>query len=848
MLAGRGRECEVVYGLVDGARSRHSAGLVICGEAGVGKSALLDDAVRYAHDLRVVRVLGVESEMELPFAALHQLCGQLLDRLQQVPAPQRDALATAFGLRAGPPPDRFLVGLAVLSLLSEVATERPLFCVLDDAQWLDHASSQTLAFVARRLLAESILMIFATRNPSTELRGLPQLQVGGLGEVDARQLLHTAAPWPVDERVLDRIVTETRGNPLALLELPRGLSPVELAGGFVRPDALPLSGLIEESFRRQIDKLSDEARLLLVVAAADPVGDPALVWRAARELGLGSQAADDAATAGLIEFGTQVVFRHPLVRSAVYRAATNSDRQRAHATLAEVTDPKIDPDRRAWHRAQATAGADEDVAIELEQSAGRAQRRGGLAAAAAFLERTVTLTIDPAHRARRAVTAAEANLLAGAPTVALRLLVAAETGPLDELDRARVDLLRAEIAYAQNRGSDAPQSLLLAAARLAPLDPVLARQTYLDALWAVHFAGRLAQGTNLAEVGRAALTAPAPVRAKASDLLLEGLATSAVEGYAAGVPALQQAVSAFRRPDISAEEEIRWLWHAGVAAMDLWDDESFALLAARHIELGQQTGALSVLPIAFSAGILAHTFAGRLQAADQLIEELRTVTVAMGSELPPYGPLVVAAWRGREPDASKLIEGALRDVAARGEGAGVAVAHYASAVLHNGLGRYREALVAAAASDQPEVESFTVTNLVLGELIEAAVRSGSAQQATNAMARLSEMTMASGTDWALGLRARSQALLLSGAAAEDHYREALDRFGRTRIRVQLARAHLLYGQWLRREKRRVDAREQLRTAHQLLSTMGVEGFAEIARRELLVTGETARKRTVDTLQ
>jgi AAA ATPase domain len=542
-LLGRRSECEALDALLEGVRDGRGAVLVVRGDAGMGKTALLDYAAESASDLRVVRALGVESEMELPFAAMHQLCGPMLDRLERLPSPQRDALGTAFGLQAGPPPDRFLVGLAVLSLWSEIAEKGPLVCVVDDAQWLDQASAQALAFAARRLLAEPVLVVFAAREPSIEFRGLPQLVVEGLRDADARELLDSVIRWPLDERVRDRIVAETRGNPLALLELPRGLSPAELAGGFGLPDVPPLSARLQESFLRRVQSLPEETRLLLLVAAAEPVGDPALVWRAATRLGLSIEAGGHAGAAGLLEIGGRVVFRHPLVRSAVYRAASVGHRQKVHAALAEVTDPEVDPDRRAWHRAQATSGPDEDVAAELERSAGRAQARGGLAAAAAFLERAVGLTLDPARRAQRALAAAQSKHLAGAPDAALGLLAAAGAGPLDDLERARLDVLRAQIAYSQHRGSDAPPLLLRAARRLESLDVAFARETYLDALWAARFAGRLAPGSGVLEVAPAALAAPAPLRPPhAPDLLLDGLATQFTKGYAAGVPMLQQAV------------------------------------------------------------------------------------------------------------------------------------------------------------------------------------------------------------------------------------------------------------------------------------------------------------------
>ena len=508
MLRGRDSECEVLTRLLEGARGGRGAALVVQGEAGVGKTALLDYAVESASDLRVVRAVGVESEMELAFAALHQLCGPMLDRLGRLPGPQRAALGTAFGLESGPAPDLFFVGLAVLSLLSEAAGERPLVCVVDDAQWLDRVSAQALGFAARRLLAESVLVVFAAREPGADLRGLPELVVEGLQDPDARELLDSVVRWPLDERVAERIVAETRGNPLALLELPRGLSPAELDGGFGLPDVLPLPGRIEQSFLRRVESLPEQSRLLLVVAAAEPLGDPALVWRAAGKLGILAQAVAPAAAAGLVEIGTRVRFRHPLVRSAAYRSASLEERRAVHRALAEATDPQIDPDRRAWHRAQATPGPDEDVAAELERSAGRAQARGGLAAAAAFLERSANLTADPTRRAERTLAAAQFNVQAGAFDAALGLLVAAECGTLDEFGYARVDLLRGRVASASSAGSEAPAQLLKAARRLEPLDITLARETYLDAWGAALFAGRLASAGNLLEVSRAARDVP----------------------------------------------------------------------------------------------------------------------------------------------------------------------------------------------------------------------------------------------------------------------------------------------------------------------------------------------------
>jgi DNA-binding CsgD family transcriptional regulator len=836
---------------VENVRGGQSRVLVLRGEAGVGKTALLDYLQGRASGCRIARAAGVESEMELPFAGLHQLCAPMLHRLGRLPGPQGDALGAAFGLREGDPPDRFLVGLAVLSLLSDVAEEYPLVCVVDDAQWLDRASAQALAFVTRRLVAESVGVIFAVRESGNErdLAGLPELLVHGLADRDARALLASVITGPLDERVRDRIVAETRGNPLALLELPRGLTPAELAGGFGLPDAPALSGRIEESFQRRLTPLPSATRLLLLVAAAEPVGDPVPVWRAAEQLGVGVEAAAPAAAAGLVEFGGRVRFRHPLVRSAVYRSAPAETRHRVHRALAEATDPDVDPDRRAWHRAHATAALDEDVAAELERSAGRAQARGGLAAAAAFLQRAAELTPEPARRARRTLAAAQSKHQAGAPDTALDLLAMAQAGPLDELQRARAELLRAQVTFAVNRGRDAPPLLLAAAKRLEQLDATLARETYLDAFSAALFAGRLARGGGVREVAEAVLAADWGDSSRRSplacDLLLDGLAVLTTQGYGAAATTLKRALRAFRNEPMSEEDTLRWLWLACRIARALGDDASWDELTDRQVQLARKAGALSLLPIALIERFGVQLFVGDLDAAASLVAEAEAVVEATGSQLAPQGAIALAAWRGREAEASALIQASRQEVERRGEGLWLIATEWASAVLFNGLGRYEDALSAAeqAAEDPHELGLST---WVPTEIIEAAVRSGDRQRAAGPLRRLQEISRASGTDWALGVEARSRALLSEGEAAERLYLEAIERLGRTRIRVALARAHLLYGEWLRRQHQRVDAREQLRIAHQLYSSMGMEGFAERARRELLATGETVRKRSVKT--
>ena len=846
-LRGRRGECEALDLLVAGVRAGQSRVLVLRGEAGAGKTALLEYLLERASGCCTARTAGVESEMELTFAGLHQLCAPFLDRIERLPGPQREALSTAFNLREGATPDRFAVGLAVLSLLSEVAGERPLVCVVDDAHWLDQASVQALAFVARHLGAKPAAVVFAAREPGDEqaLIGLTELAVRGLAEDDARALLASAVAGPLDERVRDRIVAETRGNPLALLEVTRRLAPEELAGGFSSPGAAARPSRIEESFRRRLLPLPPATRMLLLVAAAEPLWDAVLVWRVAGQLGVEVEAAAAAATAGLIESGGQVRFRHPLARSAVYRAASPEERQRAHRALAEAIDPDADPDRRAWHLACATHGLDEAVAAELDRSVGRARVRGGLAAAAAFGERAAELTPEPDGRARRALAAAQAKYQAGAPDAALRLLAMAQAGPLDELGRARAELLRAQLTAGSGHGRGASALLLEAAKRLEPLHLGLARDAYRDAFGAALTDGRMASRGELGEAAAAARALPPVPQPHAPDLLLDGLARLAADGPAAGVPVLLRALTAFREEELRTEEGLRWLPLACQVAHDVWDDESCYLLSAQLTELAREAGALAVLPVALRLGAGIKLLAGEPAAAASCAAEAEAVTRATGHPIEPYGRLMLTAWRGHDDETRQLLAAAARQLTTRGEGHGRTVAGWAMAVLSNGRCRYDEALAAAEqVSEYPDEPGLAAWSAV--ELIEAAVRAGQPERGIAALPRLSEATSAAGTDWALGIEARSRALLSDGEFAERLYVEAIERLGRTRVRVELARAHLLYGEWLRRESRRVDAREHLRCAHEMLTAMGVDGFAERARRELLATGETVRKHTAET--
>jgi DNA-binding CsgD family transcriptional regulator len=650
----------------------------------------------------------------------------------------------------------------------------------------------------------------------------------------------------LDEAVLEQIVAEARGNPLALLELPRGLRRGQLAGGFGLAGGLRLQGQIEESFLRRFEALPDDERRLLLVAAADPTGDPALLSRAAGELGIAGPLSAPAESAGLLEIGARVRFRHPLVRSAVYRTASPQERSAAHLALADATDAQADPDRRAWHLAEATVGASDEVAAELDRAADRAQARGGLAAAAAFLQRAADLTTDPSRRAERALAAGQMKYEAGLLDEALALVAIAEADVVDDAQLTKVDLLRAGIAFAAGRGSDAPPLLLSAARRFETVDVKLARATYLEALSAAMFTGRMARGADVVEVSEAALagvSAPDPPRP--ADLLLRGLAVRFTAGYGAGAPILKEALSAFMSDPTLPPQDMRWLWLACWVAADLWEDETWAVLSRRQLELVRAAGALTAITLALSARINFLQASGQLAAAASMVGEARLVTEATGIATPPYAALWDAAVRGREAEASELVNTIVKEAAARGEGFALSTTELVSGIMFNGLGRYGEAVAAVrqALELPPEMGALT---WALVELIEAAIRCRQFELAQHALERLAEMTQASGTEWALGIEARSRALLSEGSAAETLYRAAIARLASTRARPDLARAHLVYGEWLRRERRRLDARAQLRTAREMFTTMGLEAFAGRAERELLATGERVRKRIVET--
>jgi DNA-binding CsgD family transcriptional regulator len=843
-LLGRQTERQTLDRLLAGAREERGAVLVLHGEAGVGKTRLLESAPQGAEDFRTVYISGVEGEMELPFAAVQQLVSPFAELTEHLPDPQRGALDVAFGLSGGPAPDRFLVGLATLGVLSEAAEEQPLLALVDDAQWLDDSSAHALAFVARRLAAERIVLLFATRRPGDLFDGLPQLEVGPLGRVDSRALLESALPTRLDEHVLDRIVLETRGNPLALLELPRGLTPVQLAGGFGLPATKTMPANIEESFTRRLAGLPYDARRLLLLASADSVGDPALLWRAAQELGIAESAVDTLEAEGLLEVGRRIVFRHPLVRSAVYGGAGVKERSAIHRALARATDPQIDPDRRAWHLGQATSMPDEDVAAELEDSAARAQARGGLAAGAAFLARAADLTPEARRRSQRLLAAAVAKRDAGDLDGALGLVAGVDLGALDELGVGRVRFLEAQIALEQRRGGDAGRLFLGAATRLQEVDPLLARDAFLEALGGVLTNDVVVDGGALVVAAAARAAPPPPGEPGCVEILLHAYANRLIDGYSSAAPlyatALGLVLAADPPGDVGPWLSLSSARDRNVLALELWDEEALHALAARQVQLARDAGALGHLEFALSFLARSHIVAGELATAATVLEEAGLIAEATGNPKLVNAPLVLAAWRGEEPEAAGLIDANSEEAIRRRWTSN----DYARAVLFNGLGRYEEARDAAWKAMKPDPIGYGT--FLIPELAEAASRTGDRELLDYAVGWLGERTDVIESAWAEGVAARVRALASEGDEAEELYRRSIERLSGTRLRLELARSRLLYGEWLRRSRRRVDAREQLRAAFEAFEGMGAGAFANRAERELAATGEHARRRTVET--
>lgn len=840
VLLGRGREQQLLSGLVGGAREAHSGVLVVLGDAGIGKTALIEAMVTQATGFRVIRANGAQFELELPYAGLQQICAPLNDLMVRLPGPQSGALRVALGIEAGDgAPDQLLIGLALLTLLAEAGAQQPTVCVVDDAHWLDRTSLCALVFAARRLHADRVVVVLASREPVDILAGLPELVLSGLADADARILLAGLVPGRLSGRARDSIIAESAGNPLAILELHGALDPVQLAGGYGLAHAKSLSSRLEQTFLSEFRALPPQTCTLLLLAAAEPTGDATWLWAAAHQLGIGVDAAVPAEAAGLVKFSGRVLFRHPLVRSAIYGNSPLEERRRVHDALAHVMASPAFADHRAWHRANAAAAPDEMLAAELELAAKQAGARGGTAAAAAFLTLAMEITPELGQRASRAVSAARVALDAGALDSAERLLDLAAELTNDETVGAQVDHVRARWAFAARRGRDAPLLLLAAARRLAPISVRSARDTYLEAIMASLIVGRFCVGepgwpaTVAAQARQAPLPAGAPT---AADLLLDGLIVRLTEGYVAGAPILQAAIKQYVREMELGIADPKWHDITNRVSLDLFDQDAYNTLTVQQLSMLRAAGALTMLPAALwtYAGLCVGT--GHIESAGAAVQEAAAITAATGTPLQISLEPYFAAYRGQEKLCSDTAHATIDAATARGDGTEVTVSHYALAILHNALGNYAQAVEASLAGLADD--DFGLVGYLLPELIEAATRCGEISTAASALSRLTERTSVSGTSTALGVAARSRALLSDGSAADDEYREAIHHLESSPVAVFLARAHLVYGEWLRRGSRRAEARTHLRTASDMFLRMGIDGFARRTRRELEAAGAT----------
>ncbi|MCM4082299.1 helix-turn-helix transcriptional regulator [Paractinoplanes hotanensis] len=838
-LLGRTRELSVLEDLLNRARAGDSGALVVHGEAGIGKTALIDKVDTSA--VQVIRMVGVQSESEFPYAGLHQLLGDLTHLADRLPEPQQAALETALGLRAALPPSPFLVGLAVLGVLAEQATNGPLLCLIDDAQWLDEASRLVLAFTARRLGSEGIALVLVSRSVGPEFEGMAQLEVGRLSETDALAILRRVLREPVDSRILDQFLAEAAGNPLALRELPRALLYTDAGGR-----AAPLAARIERSLLLQYQSLPEQAHRLLLLAAADPTGDPQLLWRAMRSIGLDAEAVEAVEESGALTIDSRVRFRHPLIRSAVYGAASAAARRRAHAALAGAVEN--DPDRQVWHLGQATIEPDEQIASELTASAQRARRRGGAAATAVLLERAAALSPAPEDHVRRQLAAARSRLDSGVPTRAAALLDALSADALGERDAAVAARLRAQVAFQLNRDSSVAYDLLAVAQRLSSLDPELARSTYHEAMFTSIFALGLPGSSadhraRWAEVSRTVLDAISEDSTHPVDMLVRGQALVGSGDRGSAIPVFRRAVAGLLDGpyDLIAPQ---WLGCDCATAVDLWDVRSLRTLTDRHVAVGRAEGLLMSLPLALSFAGTAALVEGRLDDATTLADEIDVLNELTRYPFPRHTRLLTAAWLGDAPATGRLAEQIRSGAVARSDGSVLSIANFAEAILANGLGRYEDA-VSAGRAELPHIREVNYSSRIVCELVEAAMRVGDHRLAEQALAELTYLTEPIGGDWALGALAAARALVANGPEAEKFHLEAMERFDRAGLTVYAGRARLAYGEWLRRSRRRIDARVQLRAAHQTLAERGANAFADRASRELAATGETARSRTTE---
>jgi DNA-binding CsgD family transcriptional regulator len=838
VLVGRDGERRLLDARVAEARSGLSAALVVRGDAGIGKTALVADAVTSATGVQVVQVAGVESEMELPYAALHRLLLPSLPDAPALPGPQHDALSAAFGLIPGPVPDRFLIGLGTLTLLAGSARATPLLCVIDDAQWLDQASLAVLIFVARRLFADGIAMFFCVRDAPEYLEpfsGLPELCLRGLAEAHCLDLLGRLA-GPVDRHVAQRIMTAAGGNPLALAEFARELTPAQLSGDELASGPLPLSDRLEARYLRQVRALTPAAQQMLLLAAADPSGDPVLLDRAAAQVGL-SPADLGEEISPFLTLQPAVAFRHQLIRSAVYGGCAAAARRVAHRALAQVTDQAADPDRWSWHLAAATLDPDDDIAVQLERCAGRARGRGGFAAESAFLTRAAELTPDPERRGARLLAAAEAALAAADYQRCLALLAWAEPLLSGVPARAQAARIRGACLGPLGHTADAPAVLAAAARDLEPFDGRLARDTWLGALAAAWLALGYTRGTTLTEIATRALVAPQPEpgRKAIDDLILDGLATRVAVGYTAAVPILRRAFADVDTCDLPVTEVTLQPLLCHISALELWDLDSGRTLLLRLAERNRAQGALLGLWLCLLTLSHKEAWAGRFAAGDAYYSEALAIGDAIGLQpLTSFRNIEADALRGRDDEVRASAASLMGMAEGVGGGSTLTTCRISLVLLDIGRGRYSDALAAGRLVFDEDAPGFG--NQILPELVEAAVRAGDPGTARLALDRLATRALASGTSWARGVLARSRALLASADDAEAHHQDAIALLRQARMPLDQARAHLLYGEWLRREKRRSDAVSQLRTAHGMFASMSSAGFAERARIELRAAG------------
>lgn len=815
-------------------REGRSSTLLLDGGAGVGKTTLLDYLAERTAGFRVLSVTGIQSEVELAFAALHQLCLPLDDTMASLPTPQREALEITFGQRQGVAPSKFMVGLATLSLLAEASRVAPILCIIDDAQWLDEASAQALGFVARRLAFEPVGMVFALRAQSAAgaFEGVPPIVVDGFERRDAEALLSSLVPGHIDRRAMDRVLDEADGNPLAIVESARALSRAEIAMGMILPTTTASPSRMEEHYQGLLRALPEDTQRLLLVAAAEPSAQPQVIFAAAAKLGADATAIQPAVEAGLAT--VPVRFSHPLVRSAVYRAASPDAVRAAHAALAAVATGDADRDLLAWHRARSVSGTDDDAATDLALAAARLGARGGTAAAAALLRQAVEVTSNRFHKAEWLLRIAQAELAGGQYELAARDIAAAAAGELTDGLLAEAKLTQARIAFARDRGGGSVALLLNAAEHLAPDDAESAREAYLEAFSAAMFGASLAR-TSVQEVAERWLDADLSSGAGPAHTLLDAMSRVLLDDNAPSRRAMQVALAPFQMGVVDESTHLHWMWHATIAALAAWDFDTWDAVSERHLVLAREAGDYTELPIALTTRAYAHLFRGEFSAALDAVREMETIASVTGGLMAPTAAIGAAALQGAVDELDRLVQETVVDADKRADGSGLAIAYWGEAVLNNSRGNYEDALRWGRLADRQSNPLHSAAHWALVETIEAASRLPGTD-ASQELSRLEAATAPYGSDWARGIYARSKALLSPDSEAESHFVDALQFLERSPSRLDFARATLLYGEWLRRRKRLGDAREELERAHQLLVDMGATDFALRAARELQAAG------------